>query len=373
LSTLRFLYQADNKGGQRISAEIDAASASDAMQQIKALGSLNIELFDTEDTARDRYARRFSDAELPLAPRLALEIQSRKKYSPVDLAIAQLKATRWFFFVDAAALVFGLWSGNAAMVVVAVLFALSTAVYLAHKQIPAYLFQVVLRAEAYGDRAQLETAAHRLTGRVKRLPFVLFDLDLRIARTYARSSGADVAEATLHHWSQSLEASFYESRVATLYFVAGDYPEALERAKLALESSGGEATKRLDYALMLARVGDLNIAKQQLNEVDVSSMPKHGSAFYDWACGLIALRRGDPLEAARKLTSANQVFVDDAANAAIWTSLAVCSGGLALAIARLGRADEARSLLNPVLLIFNEWADINLRFLVDREVLRKAN
>jgi tetratricopeptide (TPR) repeat protein len=370
---LRFLYLANNQGGQKISAEMDAASAPEALRQIEALGLRNIELFDTEDMARDRYARNHGDTAFSSIQLLTLEIQSRKKYSPIDIAMAQLKATRWLFLVDAAALIFGLWSGNVAMVVLAVLFALSTVVYLAYKHIPAYLFQVVLRAEAYGYHAQLETAAHRLTGRVKKLPFVLFDLDLRVARTYARSSGADVAEATLSHWSRSLEASFYESRIATLYFFAGNYPKALEKTRGALESSGGEATKRLDYALMLARVGDLNLAQQQLDQVDVSSMPKHGSAFYGWACGLIALRRGDPLEAAKKLTSANRDFVDDAANAAIWTSLAVCSGGLALAIARLGRADEARSLLNPVLPIFNEWADKNLRFLVDREVLSKAN
>jgi len=373
VSSLRFLYQATNQAGQRITAEMDAGSAPDAMRQIQALGLTDVELFDTEDTARNRYARRDGDAAIPQAQRLGIDIQSRKRYSPVDLVIAQLKATRWLFFADAAALAFGLWTGNRLMVVLALLFALSTLAFMAYKQIPAYLFQVVLRADAYGDHQRLKTAAERLAKLHQKSPFVLFDLELRVARAQARSSGGDAGEETLQHWRQRLDASMYEARVASLYFFAGDYPKALAKTQLALELSGFEATKRLDYALMLARVGDLDLAQQQLDQVDTTSMPKNGAAFYDWVCGIIALRRDDPQEAAKKLTAANRFFIDNATNVAIWTALAVCSGNLALAMARLGRAEEARSLLVPVLPIFNEWADKNLRFLVDREVLNTRN
>lgn len=373
MSTLRFLYQATNQGGQRISSEMDAGSAPDALRQIQALGLTDVELFDTEDTARNRYERRESDAAIPQAQRLAMDIQSRERYSPVDLAIAQFKAVRWLFLTDAVALGFGLWIGNSVVVVLALLFALSAVVAMVYTQIPAYLFQVVLRADAYGDHLRLKTAAERLAKRNQKSPFILFDLELRLARAQARSSGGEAGEETLQHWRQHLDPSLYEARVASLYFYAGDYPMALEKTKLALELSGGEATKRLDYALMLARVGDLDQAQQQLDLVDTASMPKNGGAFYDWVSGLIALRRDDPQEAAKKLTAANRFFVDNAASVAMWTALAVCSGSLALAMARLGRTSEARALLEPVLPIFHEWADKNLRFLVDREVLNTRN
>jgi hypothetical protein len=159
----------------------------------------------------------------------------------------------------------------------------------------------------------------------------------------------------------------FEARVASVYHAAGDYKASLEQMRKAHQALPDDPSRQLDLALAEARLGEPDTARAVLAQLNEAALPSHGRPFVHWVRGLVALRRNDA-SAHEELARAMAGFLEYGTNSAVWSALALCGGAYALALARAGQPDAARTALNRVSPILKVHGDKPLLRMIQLEV-----
>ena len=234
---------------------------------------------------------------------------------------------------------------------------------------PAYLYDQILRAYSHGDWQRAESLIERLA-KSSSLPALQFDLAVRRACISARHGKLDEALALIEPWRSKMcePAGMFCGRLASIYFAAGDTAGFLAQMRESYEQAPQDQARAIDMALALSMFGDPDEALATIGKVDASNLPTQHSAFIHWVTGLALLRKGDTENALQKLAQATQIFTEFAANPAMWSSLALCTASLSLALARTGDRPKAAAFLRPLYPIFKAHGDKAFVALVEGEV-----
>jgi tetratricopeptide (TPR) repeat protein len=364
----QLLYSAKDQRGRNKAGLIDAGSAGDALEKLRAAGLTDIELHDEPSAAAQRTDRLgLSGKEAARLAEFELRVRRNLGLTPVLAEVAR-RGWLWIAVVSAVTL----WALLAQHPVVAGIGVLLLGLTFG---LPAWGFRHarhydgLLRAFSVGDWKRCEELIGALRGGTQ--PENLrYDLDVREAAIRATRGDTAQVLAALEKWRASSAASspgLFETRVADVYHAAGDYPSFLREIRKAYEALPDDPSKQLDLALAEARLGDPSAADDLLQNLNAAGVPVHGRPFIHWTRGFIALRRGEP-SAQSELGQAVAGFLEYEANPAMWTALGMCAGAYALALARDGRSEQAKEILERVSPILMVHGDKPLLEMIQAEV-----
>ena len=339
------LYSAQTKKGRTVFGFIAATSNQNAIQQIEQSGLQQVTLQSDYNFASFR-------EEID-----GLSAKEQAKVAQYEISILQnpslfttLRAIwRDNFWLTVSGLIMvllGVWLNWLILICFAPLVMLLFPVLSLYGHSKAAGYNTMLRQYAKGDWPAVLAycSKHRHTTKFEQLAF---DLDIRHASILANQGQLDQGLALIAPWQHKLDDSgMFEMRQASVYWAAGQPEQFLATMQQGFERSDQSASLRLDLALAHARVGDIEVSKTLLQQVDLALLPDYAAAFVHWVHGLV-LAEPKSSAAQLKLAQAVSAFMPLANNPAIWPSLAVCIGDFALSIEDQKNVDMQR-LLPPI-------------------------
>ena len=359
------LYKARNDAGAEVTGYVDAATAQEAVAKLKASGLADIELHESPGNAATRSGRAEMDA-ARAARMAAFELRVRARPGLKTLMAEVTRRARWVLVAAGVLVVAGLLSGRAlpaavGLVVTALTFGLPA---WSHRY--SRWFNRLLQALALGEwdeaRRMLDLFARKKHSDSVATQIQIYDAQIRLRQ----GDTLDRALLRLEPLRATLPPDQFLARTASLYSAVKDYDGFIARMREAWEATPDDPSRRVDYALAHARLGDLLQAQQLLEGIDMEALPVHGRPFVWWARGLVELRN-DKTSAEATLMRGVEGFLQIASPAG-WSSLALCSGACALAMVRNGDRAGARIMVGRVWPILKVHADTRLRAEVESEI-----
>jgi hypothetical protein len=361
----QILYKATNGDGAAVTGYVDASTAQEAVARLKASGLVDIELHESPADAATRTHRPAMNR-AQAARMAAFELKVRARPGLKTLLIEVARRARWFILGAVALIVAGLASGLAWPAV------LGAAVIAATFGLPAWshrysrYFQRLQQALALGEwneaRRMLDRFARKKHPGTIAMQIQFYDAQIRVRQ----GEPLEGVLAGLEAVRPTLPLGQFPARTALLYSAVKDYDGFIACMREAWEATPDDPSRRVDYALAHARLGDLVQAQDLLSGIDMEALQVHGRPFVWWARGLVELRNDKP-SAEATLMRGVEGFLQIASPAG-WTSLALCSGACALAMVRNGDPAGAKTMIGRVWPILKVHADTRLRGEVETEI-----
>ncbi|MCX9156345.1 hypothetical protein OPU71_09450 [Niveibacterium sp. 24ML] len=364
----RILFSAHDPAGHTLTDYVDAGNAEEALASLAARGLANIRLHDAADMAALRDDRDAVPASMR-QQQAAFELRLQTDPGVRTFLTELFRRNRLWLAIDACLLLWGLIGGDRVLVALALLFLALSLLPPLWQYRHAMRYDRMLRACALGQWDLASTLLAQLAAG-SRKPLLTFDVAVRAACIRAVRGDLAGARAAVEAWRTEFDAKapgMVDQRIATVCHAGGDYAGFVEAMRAAYSAAPTNLTHRLDLALAEARVGDPDAVPHLLAGIDEAKLPSFGRPFVDWARGMLALRHGHP-EALAALGRATQGFLEYAANPAVWSSLALCSGAYALALAQQGRPREAQAALQHVWPVLKVHGDRLLLTMLRREL-----
>ena len=359
------LYKARNDVGAEVTGYVDATTAQDAVARLKASGLVDIELHESPGHAATR-TQRAALSDTRAAQMAAFELKVRARPGLRTLLAEVTRRARWLIVAAAALIVAAPVSGQAwpALLGVAVL-AVTFGLPAWNHRYSRY-FRRLLQALALGEwdeaRRMLDRFTRKKHSEMVTLQIPFYDAQIRVRQ----GEPLERALARLEAVRPKMPPGQFPARAASLYSAVKDYDGFIACMREAWEATPDDPSRRVDYALAHARLGDLMQAQDLLAGVDMEALQVHGRPFVWWARGLVELRNDKP-SAEATLMRGVEGFLQIASPAA-WTSLALCSGACALAMVRNGDPAGAKKMIGRVWPILKVHADTRLRGEVETEI-----
>jgi len=339
-------YNAVDSRGKPISSFVEAESSSAAMSELRARGYTEIVLAGDGLTAMARPdLDGLSEKDLASVGEFEATIRAG-----AGLFGFLLEVLRKGWFVVATGLLIALWGWRADSVIgLAAGSVITSAIFV----IALWNYRVLmryddlLRCEALGDGDRARGLINALRPAMVQ-PEMAFDLAVREACFTAQSGSYDDAFAIVAEHRDVLATSnpgLFEARVAAVCHAAGRYDDVIAYMRDACEKSGESPTALVDLALAHARFGDVATAAALVDRIVIDELPAFGMPFVVWIKGLVILRTGDgdPLPYLRDAVTGLLEFAD---MPPVWTSLGVCTGYYALALADIDETAAAGLIEN---------------------------
>ena len=344
----KILYTATDIHGKEVSSFIDTNSNKEAIELLSEKGFTNIRFHDDIATAIDRNSLdNLSDTELERIAKFEAAIRVKPRF--MTFIIEVFRVNKILIISGVCLSLWGLYDANRYLIAIGLILSLSMPLRSIWNYRVVNGYDKLLRAYA---RGQIE-AATRQTEFLKKYmqqPEMAFDLDIRISALNASHGDLNGEIVKLKSWRDcidDLSPGMYESRVASVYHLSGNYDKYVDSIREAFFKSSQSPTLILDLALAEARLGEIDKAEMLLKQVEPDELPIHGVPFVDWAEGMVEYRKGDS-RAEEKLSSAVSGLFEFSENPAVWPSLAVCIGDYALCVAADTSIDKAKVLLTHV-------------------------
>ena len=359
------LYKARNGAGEEVASFVDAATSQEAVARLKAAGLVDIELYESPDVANRHVERAFlSKSEAAQMAAFNLRVRSKPGLATVLGEVARRQRTLIAF--EAATLAAGIasrspWLAGIGLVALALTFGLPTWQHRFSRW-----FDRMLRAMALG---QWDEAARMLARMRKRRSAESMEIQLQFYDAQIRVHQGEPLPRLLERLEllrSGMPPAMFEVRMASVHRAAGDDDGVLACMRAAWEFAPDDPSRQVDYALSLARFGDLVKAQELLDGVDMEALQVQGRPFAWWARGMIELRNGRP-DAQDSLLEGVTGFLKIASPAG-WGALALCSGACALAMQRDGDAAGAKAMIERVWPVLKVHADKRLRAEIEREI-----
>ncbi len=375
----KILYRANPPGhpdGPPEANYIEAETEREAVAALKAQGYTGILLYEFAAAARLRKEREKFNSALARANAIS-EIEMYE--APGWKALIRLfwRSSWWCLPLAAAFIAGAAWSEAWWPLVVGI--GLLSLVGYIFWQFRAVM-DMVRQAEAFavGDWATVRHLGGRLrkARALRQTPTGPFEVEAKIA--YAEIAQAESAASEplatvlrrLETWQGKIPVpGLYENLLALLYHKAEDYPGYVASMRRAGEVQRDSPMTLGDWALAEARLGDVEVAASLLDEIDPEILPAPLQAFHPWLAGVIALREDRNEEALAHLQAAVDSFLAYGKNPLTWPPFALCAGACALALARAGKNDAAKKLVQRVWPILKAHGDRPLLTMIKREVM----
>ncbi len=207
-------------------------------------------------------------------------------------------------------------------------------------------FDNLLKSYAYGEFDKALELAYTLKEESKMADLVAY-ADFVIAVNKAKEGELDEAIKILQSYSSDFETKpgLFQSRLATLYFAAGQYESFCYHHKQAyLESQ--QPVMLLDWLLAEVMVGDHKVIEQYIDQIAIEELPQYGVPYIDFVKGYALYKEGKLSEAKSYLESAQEGFLEYQENPAVWAILALSCVVYALVHYDLGEVEEAKAQIN---------------------------
>ena len=361
----QILYKARKADGAEVTGYVDASTAQDAVAKLKASGLVDVELHDSPGNAATRTDRVVND-DSHAARLAAFELAVRARPGLKTLLTEVTRRARWVILAAAALIAAGAVSGRAwpAIAGASVLAVTFGAPAWRHRY--SRWFKRLLQAMALGEWVEARRMLDRFTRGthpatvMAHIPFLDAQIRLR------EGEPIEGVLARLEAVRPRMPPGQFPARAATLHSAVKDYDGFIACMREAWEATPDDPSRRVDYALAHARLGDLMQAQDLLAGVDMEALQVHGRPFVWWARGLVELRN-DKVSAEATLMQGVEGFLRIASPAG-WTSLALCSGACALAKVRNGDPAGAKIMIGRVWPILKVHADTRLRGEVETEI-----
>ncbi len=359
------LYKARNGAGEEVASFVDASTSQEAIAKLKAAGLVDIELHESPDVASRHVARAFM-SKSQAAEMAAFQLRVRRKPGLATVLGEVARRERTLVVFCIATVVAGAALRSAALaglglVGLAVTFGLPI-----WRHRFARWFDRMLRAMALG---QWDEAARMLARYRKRRSPESTEMQLHFYDAQIRAHQGEPLQdllARLELLRPGMLPAMFAMRMASVHRAAGDDDGVLACMRAAWEATPGDPSRQLDYALTLARFGDLVKAQELLDGLDTEALQVQGRPFASWARGMIELRNGRPGAPDTLLQGVTGFLQMPSVSA--WGALALCSGACALAMQRNGDAAGAKAMLERVWPVLKVHADKRLRAEIDREI-----
>lgn len=359
------LYKARNSAGAEIAGFVDASTAQDAVAKLKASGLVDVELHDSPGNAATRTDRVMND-DSQAARLAAFELAVRARPGLKTLLTEVTRRARWYILAAIALIAAGAVSGRAAPAVAGASVLVVTFGLPAWRHRYSRYFRRLLQALALGEWDEARHMLDRFTRATHpavvttQIPFLDAQIRVREGEPLER------VLARLEAVRPNMPPGQFPARAASLHSAVKDYDGFIACMREAWEATPEDPSRRVDYALAHARLGDLVQAQELLAGVDMEALQVHGRPFVWWARGLVELRN-DKVSAEATLMQGVEGFLRIASPAG-WTSLALCSGACALAKVRNGDPAGAKIMIGRVWPILKVHADTRLRGEVETEI-----
>lgn len=369
-----FLYSAINAHSQPVQGFIEAPGSRQAMDALRARGLTSVALHQEAAIATSSSELHgLSQAQLSELARLRLTAMRKPGLPQVLLEVARLH--RFWLLADAALFAYAVHTGSRQMLWGACLAAVFPFVWGAWQFRHGDRYLQLVKSYSIGDWSRVQQLAAKLQQRSESLPSMAFDLAVRLACIKARQGALEEAVRSLQDWRLRPELlaspGMFECRLASVYAAAGDRQSFVRLMGESFEVSAHDPSRTMDYALALARFGDVHEAERQLAQVETELLPPHASGFIGWTKGLIALRRGQS-DASILLGAAVAEFLKLSTQPAVWTALAFCTCDHAISLKLTGQQDKAINELAQVWPIVKAHADKALLKLLKADGLLPA-
>ncbi len=207
-------------------------------------------------------------------------------------------------------------------------------------------FDTLVKSFAYGEWDKAIELATTLKKQSK-MPDLHLYADTIIAAHTAKEGDLDNAVKILQSHKSYLDQKpgLYQSKLATLYFSAGEYGKFCYHHKMAYEESK-QSPMLSDWLLAEVMVGDHTIVDRFIDQIAIEELPQYGVPYIDFIKGYARYKEGKLSEAKSYLESAQEGFLEYQENPAVWTILALNCAVYALALYDLGEIEEAKAQIN---------------------------
>ena len=192
-------------------------------------------------------------------------------------------------------------------------------------------YEALIKSATFGEWDKVYTYANKLKASTKK-PSIEIEADSKIAAALAVQGKLPEALAQIEKHRDTLRETMpgmYEHKIATLYYLAGNYKLAYLYMKKAYETSGTELIA-LDYINAEIFYGDLHTAEEIFKTIDSKVLPTFARPYYQYLQGLIAYKKGDLQNAHKSLAEAYSGMLAYRKNPAVWTIQAIIAGTLAV-------------------------------------------
>jgi tetratricopeptide (TPR) repeat protein len=362
------LYRAKEASGADTAGFVEAPSAPAALEILKGRGYTAIELHESPDSAQRRGGRGgLSDEE---AARLAaFELRLRRKPGLMTVLGEVARRNRVWIAVDCGLLVGGLATGRPAMALTGATLLVLTFGWPVWAHRHARNFNRMIIAMAIGEWDEAAALLGRLRGGQLAAAMAnsmdFYEAQIRVRRGEPLAAVLNDIEKLRPRFAAT--PGHFDARLASVHSAGGDYAGFLACMRRSHQATPEDPSRQLDLALAEARLGEPDQAAAVFASVNQEALPAHGRPYIDWTGGLIALRRGDHAQAQASLLEGVSGFLKTPSPAAL-SSLALCSGACALALARNGQVPAARKMIEQVARILPVYADPLLRAEIKREI-----
>ncbi|MDF1780848.1 MAG: hypothetical protein P1U67_06085 [Alcanivoracaceae bacterium] len=232
----------------------------------------------------------------------------------------------------------------------------------------------LLRAYAFGEWAQVKRLCKKLEGKM-RGDAGAFDVALHAAVADAALGDALASRASLEPWREKFASSapaLFCARSAEVYWHMGDYPRFLDNMRQAASLSASDAAAMIDEAMAEVRFGELSRATQIFSFLQPELLPVTALPWVDWLKGLIEMEH-NPASAVAMLRRALDGMLQAGQTPAGWTSIAIATGDLGVALARAGKVQQARQVVRSAWPVLKHHAPKPMLAELRTLLQRKAN
>lgn len=347
-----YLFTAQTQSGKELADSIDAASAAAAREQLQAMGLRDI-VVHTDDFAARMYGKNLVDPVFDLDPALMLRMQKRGGMKNLLLDI--LKGNGWLLLALLSWNAYSLYSGDlnlwdgigfgttALLLLVIIVFA-----------IPALLFESILQAQLWArwEDAMRLTSLLRMVRHSVRIASHMLDYYQAKNLIGLNRVEEGLALFARNRGRADCPDMLWLSLQASLLDEAKRRDEAGELMRQLTVEMPDSAQVWLDLALNRALYGDLDTAKQAIEQAEQRELSPVMASVVPFVRGEIALREGRYEEAATLYSEALVALSPYLSQTALHPLFIGIEARYAVALARCGKMDAARQawdIAQPIL------------------------
>jgi tetratricopeptide (TPR) repeat protein len=344
----KVLYTAVNHQGKEKSGFIDVQSNKEALSKLKNLGLENIVLHGDAAIGVQREDLNWI-SEKRLNDIATYEVQQQKGLNFFSYLGEVFKSSIPTTLIGGAIFYYG-YSDSPIWMAAGVIVASFVPFFSLYSYSTMNDFNNLLKASAFGEWERVQELSKVLKSKNNNIDLTI-EADTREAAIFAYKKDMDSAiNFILPHreYLSKTTPGMFESKLASLYHMAGKYDKYIENMKKAYEVSK-QNSLRCDWAMAEARLGNLEVARGLIKEIEIESLPSYGMPLMYYTKGVVAYRKGELEYAYEQLSLAYNGFLEYSKNPAVWSALAIIVGMFAIVIHDLNGEQDGSYLLSEAM------------------------